>query len=890
MNTSVSPVGSNEGALPWYSRSAEDIFNELGVHPDTGLSADEVIARRVQYGTNEIPRGKKVQWWQLLFGQFKSPLIFILLIAAAMSAWLGETADAVVIMIAAIVNAAVGFWQEFRSNNTFEKLQAIIKVQSRVKRDGKIFDIDSKDLVPGDIIVIKAGMKVPADARLLSAQELLINEALLTGESFPVKKQVREISGTAGVGDRKNMLHMGTIAEKGGGTGVVCATGALSEIGQIAHLTVDTKEEATPLQERLEQLGKVISIIVIVSAIVIFVTGIWEAKTINTAVLVDMFETAVAVAVAAIPEGLPAALSVVLAIAAQRIFKTSGLVKKLIGAETLGSTSVICTDKTGTLTMGKMSVEKSLRVLDASRAELVIAFSNEAIIVEKDGKSEVVGEATDVAKLEYYLAKGGNLEDANKNYPRLAILPFDEEEKYIASYHSSSDGANFAFITGAPERLVGLTELSDTEKKSILDEVEEYAKKGFRMIGVAERKLEASQVVDPENYEQLRGYVNKLNFLGLYALRDPIREDVPESIKIAQRAGVRVIMVTGDHKLTALAIGTELGMGNGPDSAMEGSELDTLSDEELARRIGKIDIFARVNPKHKMRIVKALKDNGEVVAMTGDGVNDAPALKAADVGIAVGSGSDVTKEAADLVLLNDSFTVITEAIRQGRIAFDNMRKVVIFLFMGSFTEVIIILAALILREDILPITAVLILWANVIEDGFPTVALAFEPGDDGIMERGPYKRKELIMDRMGWSFVYIQGLVTDVILVGIYLYLLKETNYTAEHIQTFIFFALGADALFIIFSLKNLGKSIFDINYRNNKYLLFAVVIGFAIVLGVIYSPFMNNAIGTYPLTTFDVVFLLSLGVFKVFYAEIIKWWYRAHGYFKREPVLQMAK
>ncbi|MDO8516148.1 MAG: HAD-IC family P-type ATPase, partial [bacterium] len=403
-------------------------------------------------------------------------------------------------------------------------------------------------------------------------------------------------------------------------------------------------------------------------------------------------------------------------------------------------------------------------------------------------------------------------------------------------------------------------------------------------IGIAERELDASHAIEPDNVERLRGLVSGLRFLGLVALRDPIREDVVESIRVAKKAGVRVIMVTGDHRLTALAIGADLGLGSGPASAMEGSELDALSDEELARRITTVDIFARVNPKHKMRIVKALKDNGEVVAMTGDGVNDAPALKAADVGISVGSGTDVTKEAADLILLNDSFTVITQAIRQGRIAFDNMRKVVIFLFMGSFTELIIIMAALIMKTSVLPITAILILWANVVEDGLPTLALAFEPGDEGIMERGPYKREEPIMDRMGWTFVFIQGIITDFILVGVYLYYLNYLHYSAEHIQTLIFFALGTDALLIIFSLKNLDKSIFKTNILNNKYLIFSVLLGFVIVGVVVYMPVMNKALGTVPLKAGDVAFLMALGLFKVVYSEIIKWWFRRRGYFTLQP------
>ncbi|MDO8516312.1 MAG: HAD-IC family P-type ATPase, partial [bacterium] len=487
-------AGTAQEVSPWYGRKLADISHEFGVRAETGLASSEIADRQQRYGLNEIPRGKKLHWWQLFLRQFKSPLIFILLIAAGMSLWLREYMDAAVIILAALVNVVIGFWQEFRSNNTFEKLQAIVKVSSRVRRDGKVFDIDSSELVPGDIIILKAGMKVPADARLISAQEVLANEALLTGESLPTKKLVCDISGSIGIGDRKNMVHMGTIIEKGEATAVVVATGAASEIGAIAHLTVSIEEGATPLQERLSQLGKVISIFVIASAVIIFITGLLEQKVLNSSVIVEMFETAVAVAVAAIPEGLPAALSVVLAISAQRIFKNAGLVKKLIGAETLGSTSVICTDKTGTLTKGKMSVEKSIGITDEARAGMILAFANEAIIVEKgDGSTgstsspqagspqagiEVVGEATDVAKLEYFIANKGDMSEANASFPRVAFLPFDEEEKYIASYHSAPSGKKLVFVTGAPERLVGLAVLSEQEKEHLLREVEDHARRG----------------------------------------------------------------------------------------------------------------------------------------------------------------------------------------------------------------------------------------------------------------------------------------------------------------------------------------------------------------------------------------------------------------------------
>lgn len=853
----------------WHLLSLDDIAKEFVVITEQGLSEEEVVERRKKYGPNNLPQGKKLHWWQLFLRQFINPLVFILLIAAGMTLWLKEYIDMSVILLSVGVNASIGFWQEFRSNKIFERLQAIVKVEARVRRGGRVYDLIASELVPGDVIILKSGMKVPADARLFSTLELEANEALLTGESVPVKKEVKMLSGSVSIGDRVNMIHTGTVIEKGEGEAIVVATGSKTEIGQIAQLTTAVEEEQTPLQERLSKLGKMISIIVVVSALLILGSGIFEGRG-----FVEMFTVAVAVAVAAIPEGLPAALSVILAVASQKIFRRQGLVKKIIGAETLGSTTVICTDKTGTLTEGKMKVEQILRAKDENRAVQILALANEAIAFEEKGKREIRGEVTDRAKLEFFFEHGGDLDKTLQEFPRLMLLPFDEEEKYIASLHSSSDGQQLLFVTGAPEKLLAISVLDEQESGQIKKDIEEYAKRGFRMIGIAERKIPASVSFNPNDGTALRGYVNQLDFVGMVAIGDPIRPDVLESTTRTREAGIRIVMVTGDHKLTALAIGQELGFCHDNANVIDGDEMDKLSDEELAKHIKEVNIFARVNPKHKMRIVQALKSNGEVVAMTGDGVNDAPALKAADVGISLGSGTDVTKEAADLVLLNDSFSIITGAIEQGRIAFDNMRKVVVFLLMGSFTELIIILSSLIFKID-LPITAVMILWANIVEDGFPNFALAFEPGDKHIMKRKPLKRKEPILDKESMAFVFIQGIVTDLVLVSVFLLLDFYSGYSLERIQTIIFAALTIDSLFLVFSLKDFHEYLFKINFFDNLYLLFAVGLGFLAIIGAIYLPFLNWLLETVPLGIYDWAIILSLTIFEVLFVEVIKWYFK---------------
>lgn len=853
----------------WHLLSLDDIAKEFKANFDGGLSQEEAVESRKKYGANKLPKGKKLHWWQLFFRQLKSPLVFILLIAAGMTFWLDELIDMSVILMAVSVNVLIGFWQEFRSNRVFEKLQAIVKVEARVKRGGKTYDLSAEELVPGDIILLKSGMKVPADARIISLREFEVNEALLTGESDPVKKELKMLSGSVSIGDRINMVFTGTVVEKGDATAIVVATGANTEIGQIAALTANVEEEATPLQERLGKLGKIISIFVVISAALILITGLYEGRG-----FVEMFTVAVAVAVAAIPEGLPAALSVILAVSVQRILKKDGLVKKLLGAETLGSTTVICTDKTGTLTEGKMKVDNEVDITDRDKALRILALANEAILIDEGGKISVKGETTDKAKMEYFLEQGGDLNKTLSEYPRLALLDFDDEKKYIASFHSSADKSRLLYVTGATENLLQLSSLDPANKARIQKEMEESAKRGFRMIGIAERVMAESDELDLENTTLLRKHVNNLSFIGMVAIRDPIRPDVPESVATTREAGIKIVMVTGDHKFTARAIGQELGFCDAESTIIDGEELEHMSDEDLREKIKNVNIFARVNPSHKMRIVEALKANGEVVAMTGDGVNDAPALKASDIGVAIGSGTDIAKEASDLILLNDSFSIITNAIKQGRIAFDNMRKVVVFLMMGSFTELILVMSSLIFKLP-LAITAVMILWANIVEDGFPNFALAFEPGEDDVMKRKPLKRTEPILDRESMILVYAQGLVTDLILVGIFILMDFYSHYSLEHLQTVIFAALATDALLIVFSLKNLRKSIFQTALFNNWYLIFAVLAGMITMMLAIYLPFLNKILGTVPLNWYDLVLVFGLGLFKVFCTEVIKWWFR---------------
>lgn len=886
--------------MMWYQKRLDDVFSELGSEAKAGISQIEATARIKQYGKNILPHGKKVTWIQFLFRQFKSPLVYILLIAAALTTWMAllpETSelaagehgeenrwvDTIVILLAIAVNVAVGFWQEFRSNTILEKLEEVVRTNAFVIRDSEMHEINAEMLVPGDVILLKAGKKVPADARIISQNKLEINESILTGESAPVGKRNIDISGDVVVGDRENMVHMGTLVARGDGRAVVTSTGADSAFGKIALMTQTAEEEPTPLQLRMGRLGTLLAWLMGVASLVIFGVGV-----VNEYSVVEMVTTAVAVAVAAIPEGLPAGISIILAVSAQKILRRKGVVKKLVAAEALGSASVICTDKTGTLTEGKMVIKRLVTGGATTDATAILALANEAVVEEIEGKKIARGETTDEAKLQYFLDSGEDFDALHKKYPRISLLTFNPENKYIASLHGSEDGKTHLFLNGAPEVLLELSDfyvgeggnesrLSEKERKRFHQEYEELAGNGYRVLGLARRTfvtLEGGEQKDLEDVDTRRELVQKLVFVGYAAIRDPIRDDVRESIKEARSAGIKVIMMTGDHLLTARAIGGDLGFSKEEGAVFEGKIIETLSDEELSELVKKAEIFARVNPEHKMRVINALQKNDEVVAMTGDGINDAPALKSADIGVAVGSGTDIAKAASDLILLNDSFSVIVESIRQGRIAFDNIRKVTVFLLAGSFTEIVIIMVPLLMGLEYLPLTAVLILWTNLVEDSLPNIALSFEPGEKDVMKRPPVKKNEPVLDKESKIIVFAIGLITDFVLLAIFLYFYFAGTMTVEHLQTLIFAGLGLDTFFYVFAIKNLRKSIFSYNIFSNKLLVGATILGVGLMLSAIYIPWLGDLLGTEPLTVSDWIIIVSLGLVKLLGVELVKWWF----------------
>ncbi|MBU1612855.1 HAD-IC family P-type ATPase, partial [Patescibacteria group bacterium] len=724
----------------YHHLSIEKIFKDLTTG-NTGLSKKEANLRLKKFGINALPEDKKATALKIFLNQFKNPLIYILFAALIISFLTKHSIDAAIILTVIIISGIVGFIQEFKANQSLAKLKKLVKHKAKVVRDGRESVISQESVVPGDIILLSPGDKVPADARLMEAQNIEIIEAVLTGESVPSGKSIEIFPENTAMADRKNMVYQGTTVARGKAMAVVVATGVKTELGHIATLIRETEEIMTPLQKQLAHLGKAIGLILVLLNILIFGLGLLTGKP-----FFDMFLTSVAVVVAAVPEGLLPAMTVILAIGMQRLAKRKGLVRKMVAAETLGSVSVICADKTGTLTRGEMRVsdiiteatsishdgERFSKTINPNgMASHMVALkigllNNNAIIENPDEKLKdwiIVGDSTEKALLLAGISAGLDKDDLEAKEPRIAEIPFDGEYKFMATLHGLKESRSndyAVYVKGAPEKILSMSSFIDIDgkqvaltakkRKDIQTQCDQLTGRGLRVLAAAykiENKINTSEFTKEK--------IGNLVFIGLIAIKDALRPEAKEAVARCRSAGIRTVIITGDHKLTAMAIVRELGLEVNLDNVMVGADLEKLSDEKLRKIVHKITIFARVEPKHKIRIVAALQANGEVVAMTGDGVNDAPALKKADIGVAVGSGADVAKEIADLVLIDDNFKTIVEAVRRGRIIFNNIRKVVLYLLTDSFSEMILVGGAVILGFP-LPILPAQILWIKLIED------------------------------------------------------------------------------------------------------------------------------------------------------------------------------
>jgi len=855
--------------MEWHSVSWQEVVNNLGSNIKEGLVLREVQIREQEFGKNLLPAKKQLSKLRIFLEQFKSPLMYILVIAGAVVLFFKEYTDAIVIFGAVLLNSVVGFFQENKANDSLRKLKSVVKVNSEVIRDGNEKLIDSTEIVPGDILVLNPGDKVGADARIIRADNLKVNEMSLTGEWLPAEKKSGILKKGTSLADRDNMVYMGTVIEDGKGLAVVTGTGLGTEIGKVARLVHETEEEQTPLQKKLSHFSKIVGAVIVFICLIIFFEGILTGNS-----FLEMFTISVSIAVAAIPEGLPVAMTVILAIGMQNILRKKGLVRRLSSAETLGSCSVIATDKTGTLTEGRMQVAE---IITESKEEdhlalKVAVLCNEGFIENPDDAMDswiIRGRPTDRALLLAGTQAGINKRRLESKMEKIAEVPFNSRNKFLAKAFLVGKKQMF-FVAGAPEKLLKLSKnyirngeeetLTSKKEEEIRINLEDLSARGLRVIAVAQREI-----------KDTKDMMMDLSFVGLIALKDPVRKEAKEAIKEAKSAGVRPIIVTGDHRLTAKAVAAEVGLEVDDENIMEGRELANLSEEEFEKTFENIQIYARVEPEHKMRIIEAWQRRGDVIAMTGDGINDAPALKKADIGVALGSGTEVAKEVSDLVLLSDNFNVIIQAIKEGRGIIDNIRKVITYLLSDSFTEIILIGVTLLLGFP-LPITAAQILWVNLIEDGLPSIALAFEPKEKDLMKQKPHGHNMPLLNSEMKTLIFVIGAITDLFLLGLFLYLYKFTDYSIEHIRTMIFAGLAMDSMFYVFSCKSLRQNIWHINPLSNKFLVSAWIFGIVALIAALYIPSLQNLLHTVPLNLFDFGLLLALGISNLILIELTKW------------------
>jgi len=854
----------------WHNLLPEEIAKLLGSDLKRGLSQEMVRTVQSKSGKNRLPTEKHFSALKTFLDQFRNPLIYILLLAGIVTLVLKEYADSAVIFGAVVLNTVVGYLQEKKASKTLQALKRVVKHEARVLRDGILHITDYADLVPGDIFLLAPGDKIPADARIIEGHNLKINEMALTGEWLPAKKKTETIPRDTPLADRDNMVYMGTVVDDGKGKAIVTGTGLATEIGKIAKMVREEEEGETPLQKKLSRFSRFIGLVIGIIVFFIFVEGVITGNS-----YLEMFITSIAVAVAAIPEGLPVALTVILALGMQRILARGGLVRKLLSAETLGGTSIIASDKTCTLTEGKMAVAEISSLVDkriSQKEILKVALICCEAFVENPREAEekwiLRGRPTDKALLLAAAELGLIREDIMKKEEELDEIVFDSDRKYAAALHGIGKNKFSLYVLGAPEKLLSFSKIDIQKKRRIGKELERLAGKGYRIVAAAEKSLLKYDV----SSQKLEKEIKDLNFLGLIALHDPLRKDAKEAVREVIRAGIKLIIVTGDHKLTVKNIAEELGFEIKEDNILEGKDLDLLSDKELDEKLDKIKIFARVEPKHKIRIVEAWQKRGEVVAMTGDGINDAPALKRADIGVGLGSGTEVAKETSDLILLDDNFHIIAYAVEEGRAILDNIRKVIVYLLTSSFSEVILIGGSLIAGLP-LPLLPAQILWVNLVEDGLPDIALAFEPKENDLMEQKPKKRDFPLLNKEMKVIIFMIGLFTDLLLLGLFFWLLKGDN-SLEYIRTVMFVALAVDSLLYVLSCKSLRKNIWQINILSNKFLIWSILGGISMLLIAVYLPPLQSLLKTVPLSFYDWLLVFGLSLFELILIEAVKWYF----------------
>ncbi len=948
---------------PWHSLTPEEVRTKLETDFEQGLPPEEAARRLEAYGRNELREQPRPGFLQRLLGQFKDIVVILLIFAALVSALLGEWPEAIAIMLIVVLNAVLGVVQEGRAEAALAALKKMSAPEARVLRGGKVVDIPEAEVVPGDVVLIEAGSYIPADMRLVETANMQIEEASLTGESVPANKDAKlDLEPDASLGDRKNMAYKSTTSTYGRGKGIVTSTGMETEIGKIAEMIQAVEEESTPLQMRLDELGRWLVYFALVMVGIVFVIqfsrvlgehaveqGLSLRQYFGTlfdgmhpaemAAMrdagIEAFLTAVALAVAAVPEGLPAIVTINLALGMREMIKRNALIRRLPAVETLGSASIICSDKTGTLTQNEMTVvevyvpEKTIKIsgrgyapygtfseadTDVEPTDMPDVYhllrggllASDALLEEDkndnvDPVFRIVGDPTEGALVVAAAKAGMGRKSIETSYPRINELPFDSIRKRMSTLHTTPEGDVILFAKGAPDIMLDLCAsvqdndeirpLTDEMKQHIRDINSEMASKALRVLAVAQRIYPGEpEGLTVENDEK------DLTFVGLLGMIDPARPAVKPAIARARSAGIKTVMVTGDYPDTARAIAAEIGLLHAHGQVVTGKQLQAMSDPDLRKIVHDVDVFARVSPEHKVRIVDAFRQEGDVVAMTGDGVNDAPALKRASIGVAMGiTGTDVSKETADMVLTDDNYVSIVNAVEQGRIIYDNIRKFVAFLLTSNMSEIMVILIASLLGAPS-PLTAIQLLWLNLITDGAPALALGVEPADPDVMDRPPRPPEEPIIDRVLGINLVVQTIFKTGVTLAAYFLTLNGTIDFGSNVEpllaarTMAFTVLSFTELARAYSARSEVFSIFKIGIFSNKYMQYAVGVSILLLLMVIYVPFFNPIFDTSPIDLAHWGIIIPLVFLPAVAAEITKMFTRnAHGSIEKDDDLLEA-
>jgi len=851
----------------WHVMEAEAVSHRLSVDPDVGLDESQVKRRQAEHGPNLLAKEQRLRPALMILNQFRDFMILVLIAAAIISGIVGESRDAIAILVIVVLNATVGIVQEFRAERALEALRSLAAPTARVRRAGRTLTVSAKELVPGDIVSLEAGSAVPADLRLVEAQQLAADESALTGESESVAKQVDALpEPDIPLGDRRNLLYKGSLISRGRAVGIVFATGGATELGRIAGLLRETAYSRTPLQQRLARFGRRLALLVIGICLTIFVAGILRGEP-----LVLMFLTAVSLAVAAIPEALPAVVTVALALGARKLGRSEALIRRLPAVETLGSVTYICADKTGTLTENRMRVdfvqigdERHNRLSDSLAQQNpwlgpALALNNDIVIDADDGPG---GDPTELALYEFAKNCGYDKQRLASDYPRLREIPFDSESRRMTTVHDSPEGP-IAFVKGAPEVVVPLCAIPpNSESGQALDETMEragqLALEGYRVLAFAGKRL--------QNRDGDIG--TGLSLYGLVALSDPPRQGVPQAVEECRSAGITPVMITGDHPGTALAIARRVGIASDSDSVITGTDLAGLTEAQLAGRVGDARVYARVDPAQKIRIVEALQQRGEFVAMTGDGVNDAPALKRANIGVAMGKkGTDVAREAAAMVLLDDNFATIVAAVREGRRIFDNILKFIKYTMTSNSGEIWTMFLAPFLGLPI-PLLPIHILWINLVTDGLPGLALTAEPAEGGVMHRAPRPPQQSVFANGLWQHVLWVGLLIGGLSILSQAWAVERGS---DNWQTVVFTVLTLSQLVHVLVIRFDRESVFGRRFFKNRPLLAAILLTLLLQFAVIYVPALQSIFNTAPLTVEELAVCALLPLVVLVSVEIEK-------------------